>query len=1078
MQPCAAVRLYRPPVGKGWVGLRGVSFGWGQNALFYGESAGVRFLYWASLGEMHMQDNLFDDFGRDPSRKRVDPDQEFGNVRSSFEGLSADELHEAWTMAARYREDKVGSQVLGNGPESAIVVSDAEAFNKLSEAAAAEATRKASGAETSQSPTQTPDKLPGEVAGGAPGSSTTPQPTTPGGADFPDAGGASPKDPSNLPKPTSVESTLASIQLDTGRQERFVILGDEAVTNRFYNKLAERGKLLYQGNTPVIGVSRKEAMKLLKEAASEVPGATAQHALKLDMDRAGFGVVDSVKAGIANAMGRRHEIDVVVVGSQATIDAKLQELGGLVNKLDNDKLLSNKADVKVSDGKLVVPEAGPAELKGSVKLYDLVSMAQDTVRAYAAQEDAKEQARREFRNAKDDKKIAEERGAGTAAGSEAGEVRAAPLNKYAMARVQELGEAMSSSDTLLQKNPDGQSAGAVALRQMLTLKDPASPELATLPDGDRQKAIVQTLALTAKADDKELPDVHRGKPVDASVSAESRDKLLGWVATEIGRDRDFPAKARAMTAELVERGVISDAQANRMLSEAGLGAKAASNEAAPQAAGESAQTATTAQPGQQAKPDSPMAAVDKPEAAVNAPASAAASAPESLRDRLESMTRDGASITPAQAGSVLAELDARRTQPLSSLDAGEGKQPTETLARLKTVLDEAESGRFGKALAAQAGDLRSALDGWEKQDQARPGFVADAVKNADKPAAATGTTPSTSAEVASAPTANPDATQSASPTSPAQASQGGGATSDGLDAGTARSMATAESFAKLSMDMANPAGTFTNRDKTWNEPALQRVAQTIARMDPDAVSQMAPKDQVAVAAYSVWLNDAIGSGKVPGFSSEDGRKLATQVTEKAVAFIQNLPEGAAMSPAVEKQVTKAENMVDAMVSREARLQEQAQGATPTPTKTVDASSLAKDVVHAVYKETELSESYVKYLLKNAEQLTPESIKSLDPESKAKTAAALNFLAGEVRQGALGDFDSLSPGVKKNVIAAQQTADTLTNTLAKEPGMQAELIKANIALTDIAPAEPSLKSASAAGKSSTKVEQSQERSIER
>lgn len=1019
-----------------------------------------------------MNENIFDDFGRTPG-KRVDPDVGLADARTAFEQTPVERHHEAEEMAARYFADTVGRKVLGGGPESAIVVSDNESFAKLAEAAEAEAKQKASNTATPKVLGQSPDASPDVATNVAPDATAPRAPDT----TFPDAGASDRQSPGNLPKPTSVESALASIQLDTGRQERFVILGDEAVTNRFYNKLAERGKLLYQGNTPVIGVSRKEAMKLLKEAASEVPGAEAHHALKLDMERTGFGVAGSIKAGIANVMGRRHEIDVVVVGSQATIDAKLQELGGLVTKLDNDKLLSNKEGVSVSDGKLTLQENGPVELKGSVKLYDLVSVTQDTVRSYAAQEDAKEQERKAYRNAKDDQKIAESKGAGSDNTQASGEERAAPLNKYAATRAQELDAVMSSPSTLLEKNAEGQSTGAVALRQILTLKDPASPELSTLPDGDRQKAIVQALALTAKADDKELPDVKKGKPVDATVSAESRDKLLGWVATEIGRDGDFPAKARAMTAELVERGVLSDAQANRMLSEAGLGAKAAASEAT--------QTTTAAQPGQQAKPESPVATSEKLETTAPAAAPAAqptpqatSPAPDSLSGRLDAMTREGgAAITPAQAGSVLAELDARRTQPVSSLDAGEGRQPTETLARIKTVLDEAESGRFGKALAAQAGDLRSALDNWEKQDQARPGYIADASKATDK--STTAAAQPTATEAAAVAPASADSAKPVSDTAVAEPmAKQADAQAPGVDAVTARSMATAESFAKLSMDMANPAGTFTNRDKTWNEPAFQRVAETITRMDPEAVSKMAPKDQVAVAAYSVWLNEAIHQGKVPGFSSEAGQKLAAQVTEKATAFIQNLPDGVSMPKSVEKEVTKAENMVNAMVSREARLQEQASGATHTPTRTVDASSLAKDVIHAVYKETELSESYVKYLLKNAEQLTPDAIKSLDPELKAKTAAALNFLTGEVRQGALGDFDSLSPGVKKNVLSAQQTADTLMSVMSKDPKMQVELLKANIALNDIAPAESSTSPNKAPGRGTEKLEQTQDRSIDR
>jgi hypothetical protein len=77
-------------------------------------------------------------------------------------------------------------------------------------------------------------------------------------------------------------------------------LRDPNIERRFYDELAARGKLLYRGGTPVILVSREETTKILNEVTAKVSGATMTHALNLEFEHKGYGMLGSLSAGVKN----------------------------------------------------------------------------------------------------------------------------------------------------------------------------------------------------------------------------------------------------------------------------------------------------------------------------------------------------------------------------------------------------------------------------------------------------------------------------------------------------------------------------------------------------------------------------------------------------------------------------------------------------------------------------------------------------------------------------------------------------------------------------------------------------------
>lgn len=454
------------------------------------------------------------------------------------------------------------------------------------------------------------------------------------------------------------------------------------------------------------------------------------------------------------------------------------------------------------------------------------------------------------------------------------------------------------------------------------------------------------------------------------------------------------------------------------------------------------------------------------------PAAASAEKAPALAEKLEAIARGGPeSLSREDASALIAALDGRRASPLASLDSRSGNQPTETLTRIEGVLNEVSKGRLGDDLKAAAADLGDVLQKWKAQDGERLAGThaltpdglsalrtslkaAESAWHGEAPSKAAG--PAAHADVAAVAGYKPAATPAAGAGADAAASE--------------RYTQTEMAAGKLALLMANPAGAFTNRDKSWNERNVDAAATALLRVDVEATRQMSPGQRTQLAAYAAWIADNANAGRLPGFDGTAGRMRAAALTERATELVKGA--SGKLSTAVSTQVLKADRMVAAMGQRSrglgrgastnaaiyagsarhpsratatpsggtpGRLATSRVGAPPTPA--VDGARLARDVGHAVFTSQEMSEAHAKFILRNAGAMTPEALKSLPPNDKAQAVAGLAHLAQEVRNGALGDFKQLSPGLQRQVVQAGQTANALHTSVSGEPGMSTALTKA-------------------------------------
>lgn len=1016
---------------------------------------------------------------------------------------------ERWQAEAEAREMGFlpAPEVLGEGKKAAVLVDDPVAFEQLKQAVSEQtpdaardpAAAQAASEATTQAPTQEPAAAPGADAAKATGTTDAANP----------AG-----QPAKVERPNSLELSLSAIQLNTQRQQRFVIVGDPNIERRFYDHLAERGKLTYLGGVPVIGLNREQAMKVLREVAAEMPGASAQHALSMQVDRAGYGVLGKLVAGVKDTLGYRHEVDVMVVGNPETVTSKLKEMGETLGKMHGEGFFKNGELPRDSDGRLHIKD-GAVSLEGAVKLDRMLSLAKDATAAWQRQEDERRNGRTERQDGKPDATKAGDKAADQpAAGTAAAAAPAEPPNKHAQKLAGEVASALANPNQLHDKNDKGQELGVSLIRRATVFKDPAEKELGTLPTEQRQQMLVQLAALATKLEAKEFGEAG-AKALNAggrNGEPSPREKLAAWLTHEATSDAQFEAKAKELTQALVKQGALSAEQADRLHATLARDASLATSRDTAQAAAEAPKAEAAAEAGKAPATEAAGAPVEKatpspavateevahatvgaqPDVAASVQTSAPAEAQApvvgephgapatalSLHDHLADALKDGPGATTAeQARRVMDALDALRDDPLSSLESGGKQDPSATLRRIRVLLVNAEFGQFGDELAAKAESLRGAVQEWTRQDTERLDKLRDSGVS-PKAASATAEVLSKEAEPnAAVKAARMQAGSGADAEQQSSRSSGRESVAEQRAEHAVRPQAPARESAReaehahvheqtrahaatLYKLMANPAGSFTKRDKSWNMANIEKAAKAVAGLDLRETAKLPPAERTTLAAYSAWLADAANAGKLPGFGSdsgrqgklpgfsESGRALAAQVTEKSSGLIQQV-EGA-LPASTNKELAKAERMVTAMLERESMLSKtaatslEANGARGAG-GVHNAKGLAQDLVHAVYRQSEMDEGYANYLLKNAGQFTPEALRGLDAETKARTVVALQFLAGEVRNGAMGDFDQLSDGVRRNVLQAQKVADALHDNLRSEPGMTTSLTRAYLEL---------------------------------
>lgn len=529
---------------------------------------------------------------------------------------------------------------------------------------------------------------------------------------------ATSKEPAKAPAPeartpTSLEASLSAIRLDGARQERFVMLGDPAVERRFYLNLAEDGLLSNRGGTPIIHVSTKEAMRRYTEAAQQEGQGSMQAVAALDMtlrrgsdDRGIRGVLNEIKS----RFGLDHRVVVMVAGSESQRAEKLQELGSMLSEMKGKQFFS--ADGAAGDvlakaldpdtNALKNPEAGPVKLDATRQLVDLVAMAQSVVESHKQQEQEKDRSRKEVRTAAEDKKNAEAAEKEKAKQAEAS--AAAALNApgayspFAGKIFEGVSHTLRNpSEWDLPSNAGIRPPPEAVLTTLSRLKDPDTPEFATLPPVARETMLLEAAILVRK--------------VDAGVVGESSVKALDTPHVETGatpREKldQLLLAERGMSPELMKS---LERRAEGMLSEEAwrddpqlrglVEALKAENAAAAVGAYEPAHMYGQARQ-QEAEV---MPGSDASEIAI----------------KLEAMAkRDPKDVTEGEMGSLLTELSDAKGR-LHRLDDREYQEPTETLARAEAVINAAAEGRFGPANQALAETFKEPLTVWKADDALR-----------------------------------------------------------------------------------------------------------------------------------------------------------------------------------------------------------------------------------------------------------------------------------------------------------------------------------------------------------------------
>ncbi|GBG14581.1 DNA ligase [Novimethylophilus kurashikiensis] len=861
---------------------------------------------------------------------------------------------------------------------------------------------------------------------------------------------------------TGVEKKLSTIAGDGTRQDRLVMLGDPKVEERMMDTLRNRGLLTYVGGVPQINATHSQLAKMYNEAAMQLGHETGREystvrAVEMEVNREPGALFGRLSSGILNAMGQKHTITVLVGGDKETVDKSLAELGQHFSKMDSLDYLNKNASqpVKLEDGKLVVPENGPLKLSSSVALDVAIGLAKAPVQDRQEFLDKV----KEMRDAQRAQEFAEkENGGDKEAGKEAGKSanqEASPqVNKFASEFAEKLDKAFKEPASLAERNERKQSGAESMLYAFRGMKDPATPELGTLPTEARQTALVQLEALVKKAQSKEYGEgaIKAATDLTSTAGDSSKMKLEKLIAAEHANDPNFAAFAAATAGRMVADGIITEKQAQEM--------KSATQ---PQATAETA--APQSEASKQAPQEPQQAAQVNDQAAAKEPVKLDASAP--LHERIEQMAKAGPDgVSAEQVNALMKDLQpARMSEDFYQVDTRnmkDGKvdyqtdEPAKTLARLEAILTATESGRYGQEAANQAKELLPLVQregAWHNQDMYRYmddplalRLTGDQVRTIDEERAKLGSwldksheasATATQAPATEAPKAATVQEQAGAPAveapaaAPKQAEQVREATFEPTP--HPQQASTEKAVTQLAQFMSNPAGNLTTRDHQWDPRGADKLARVLGNIDTDVLSGMSPATQAEVAAQAKWAARMVEQGKLPVSDS-----LKDQVLYKADEMdrLGKLP----LDSESAKALAKAERLESAMDARMTGSSHNTQASTGH-TQDRDMSNIAKDLVHAVYKAPDMGEAYAKYTLKMAKDITPDNIKSLSPEDRARTAVALDFLARQVKEGAMGDFSSLSDAVQRHTNNSLEAADKLYQAYAKDSSMQVSMIRA-------------------------------------
>lgn len=899
-------------------------------------------------------------------------------------------------------------------------------------------------------------------------------------------------------KPTDVESLLAATPVSNRRQSRFVMTGDPDIIKAVELKLQARGLMSIAGGQKIISASDRQLNKVMDEVVKGFDGASVNRALNLEFPREGAGLVGSARAGLDNFFGRRDSVSVVVLGAQSHQEAKAEELGKLVSDLRGKDFFKGEEKLKAtaglsSDDKLVTDGKTPLQLRGNKNLSDLVIMASSVTEPYRRHKAMEHETRNDLRKSREDQDLVQkaENGAAPKAKEFGG------LSADGKERIQEAEGLLRGGQAKLYEEIPGK--GVTAAKRSLGFMTALKPNELTEVSPQRAESYLAAMSgILAK--ELESPSFKMKETTPGAFQShlaamrekdpESVGRMQQLVSSLVQdgaltqKQGEFAAKALA-TGEL-DRGLLADKGSAQKSDNAAEAASAAATAATPKDAQPRAVEGLAQAAAVRTEPAEPVAASQASIKASRAAsgervepslsgATAADAAPsptltqanaKGLAADLERIGQAGeGALSPVKAEALLGAVSDLRGAKLSALDSREGAGPSETLARLDRVLETIQKGNYPEHLVIQAEELGKTAARWKQEDHKRQGggaVAADRIEQAREAVAVAEPGWASGATVATAEKA-------------ASLTQELGAAKDGTRSETVASVSTearkAEAPAQpsladtqravrsLHMDMQWPPRTFTTQDKQWDEGAVQKFAEKVANLDPDKVAQLPAEDRKGMAAYAAWLVDSAASGKLPGFNSEQGKALLQRATDTGLKLINNLEPGSTLPEGLAKRVAHAEGMADQMVAREKNMGASAdlaerradapgqasQGAAAQSLKGQDLSRYAKDLAHSVFESGGMTEQHAIRLLKVSAEFTPESLKTLDPQTKARAVTGMEELAKAVKAGDLGNFERLPAEVRNSTLKALNTADKLHDVLAKEPGMSTELIKARIDL---------------------------------
>lgn len=413
----------------------------------------------------------------------------------------------------------------------------------------------------------------------------------------------------------------------------------------------------------------------------------------------------------------------------------------------------------------------------------------------------------------------------------------------------------------------------------------------------------------------------------------------------------------------------------------------------------------------------------------------------SLHERVAQVAAtEGVQPTRRQATALLATLDAARNHSLSKIDPRGPEAAQQTLERIGRFVESARTGEYGKAAAAQAESLGPALESWRKEsarsmgEATREQFHGKSAGTEQAGVEAT-TKPSPTAAAPASAAARPDSAASSQAAAPGRENSGVSAN-------------TYEATQRIYAMMANPAGSFTNRDKSWNEQAVTRFAQTVASLNTNETAAMSKVDRNSMAVYANWVADSAREGKLPGFSGAAGKELSDKLSQVAQELTMQsdgkVPAGTA------KEVTKAQNMTHAMGQREATKEATTQATDAFSQRRVQMAEMAaKEAIHVMFNKApeQRTEADIRFVLKNGSNLTPENLRGLDQATVAKAAVAVGALVRQVRAGEFGDLNDMSKALQNNVVGAASAVSKLEESVSRDPSGSTALIKAHVELNN-------------------------------